>query len=128
MTALEAIKRALRLCAVITSGEASSAAEAQDALSTLNSMLHGWKDDGIKLEHIDFTLTSVFPWPQNHDEPIINNLAAMVAPEYGVPLNQVVLTVASKGYRNLQNYYVDPQDAVIDDALNPYYSPNRFGT
>lgn len=117
MTALDAIKSALRRLGVIRSGENLSPDEAADGLESLNFMLHRWELDGIRLNHIDFTLSSALPWPPNHREPIVCNLAVRLADEYGKSIPQGVLGGAMTGYTDLQNYYADPKDAQFDDDL-----------
>ncbi len=125
-TAQDLINRAFRIATVIHSGEAPGAAEIQDALTMLNQMLHGWKLDGIDLNHITLALTDTFPHPEDHEEAVVYNLVPRLCTEYGVTLKTEVATLATRLFVNLQNFYADPQDARIDPALDPYYSPNRY--
>jgi len=125
-TALNVIERALREIGVIQSGESPSATEAQDALTSLNQMLHGWRLKSVNLNHIDLVLIDTLPYPQDHEDPIVYNLAARLGQEYGVSIKPVTAALASDSFRSIQNYYADPQDSTFDDALNPVYGQNRF--
>ena len=125
-TAQSVVKRALRLLAITQTGEEPSADEAQDALSALNEMLFSWELESIPLEHIEMAWTDTLPFPTNHIRPITYNLALVLADEYGKQPTQMVFDIAQRGYRNLQNFYLDYDDLPVDPAINPYYSPNRY--
>lgn len=124
-TALEIIKKSLRELGILQTQEEPSAAEAQDALDTLNGMLQTWELEGIKLNHVDMVLTDELPYPDNHYLPIVYNLAVEFAAEYGIDLRADTVGKAENGYRNLQNYYYEPAELQVDTALHPLYSPNR---
>lgn len=60
MTAREMIASSLRLIGVLATSETSSAAEANDALSTLNQMLSSWSNENLTINQKvrdEFTLT-----------------------------------------------------------------------
>ena len=125
-TAQTVIKRALRLLKVTQSGEEPSAEEAQDSLTALNDMLFAWELDAIPLNHIELLYTDTLPFDDNHIQPITYNLAVQLADEYGTQPTQIIYDTADNGYRNLQNFYVDPADAQTSDTLDPYYNPNWY--
>lgn len=125
MTVLNLIKRAMSTLGILQTQEEPEAAEAQDVLSILNSMLKAWELEGIKLAHVDMLLTDTVPYPDNHIDPIVYNLAVMIAPEFEVSTRADVIQMAENGYRNLQNYYHDATELSVDTALHPLFSPNR---
>jgi hypothetical protein len=124
MTVLNLIKRAMRTLGILQTQEEPDAAEAQDVLSILNSMLKAWELEGIKLAHVDMVLTDTLPYPDNHIDPIVYNLAVMIAPEFEVDTRADVIYMAKNSYRNLQNYYHDATELSVDTALHPLFSPN----
>lgn len=124
-TALDVIKKSLRELGILQTQEEPSAAEAQDALDTLNGMLTAWELDGIKLSHVDMVLTDTFPYPDNHYLPVVYSLSVEIASEYGIDIRGDTVAKAENGYRNLQNYYYQPVELQVDTALHPLYSPNR---
>jgi hypothetical protein len=119
-------QRALRLLSITESGEVPSHEEMSDAVDSLNAMLHEWELNSIPLNHVDAGVDDTLPYPENHTNPIIYNLAIQLAPEYGASTPAEVVAMADNGYSMLQNYYFDPPDAETDPALHPYYNPNRF--
>lgn len=125
-TAKTVIKRALRLLAVSQSGEEPSADEAQDSLTALNEMLFSWELDSIPLNHIELVYTDTLPFGDNHIQAITYNLAVQLADEFGKQPTQIIYDKARKGYRNLQNFYANIDDAQTDAALDPYYNPNWY--
>lgn len=125
MTVLNLIKRTMRTLGILQTQEEPDAAEAQDVLNILNSMLKAWELEGIKLSHADMVLTDTVPYPDNHIDPIVYNLAVMIAPEFEVNTRGDVIQMAANGYRNLQNYYLQPTEMALDNALHPYFGPNN---
>lgn len=126
MTALELIKRSLRILGVIQTGEELSADESADGLQVLNQMLHAWELDGIKLAHVDLDTSDTVAVTDDHLQPIAYNLALLLAPEYDVTPSNVVVAFADNGYTNLQNYYLEPPELSFDQSLNSAYKPNRY--
>lgn len=125
-TAKEIITAAMRELGILQTQEEPSADEATDGLEKLNGMLHGWELDGIRLAHVDLALTDTLPYPDNHYLPIVYNLAVEYAAGFGVALRGDTVSKAENGYRNLQNYYLSPDEMQMDSLLNTYYKPNRY--
>ncbi len=124
-TALDIITGSLRLLGKLQSGEVPTAAEGADALTTLNQILHAWRDHGIDLEHSNYALSDTVPLQSNHLQALRYALAVELSPEYGVALSPVVLGAAQEYMRGLQAFYADPGLLACDPALNPYYGVNQ---
>lgn len=124
-TVKKVVKKALRLLAVTESGEVPSSEEMDDAVDSLNSMLHSWQLKSIPLNHIDVGIADTLPYPEDHTDAITHNLAIYMAPEYGVSATVEVIAVAESGFDALQNFYCDPEAATTDPALDPYFNPNQ---
>ena len=73
-TARDIINRALKRIRVLNSTESASGTDASDGLDALNDMMHGWKSDGVDVNHSDFTLASTFEF---FVPPIPTYLSAM---------------------------------------------------
>lgn len=125
-TALQVIKAAMLELGILQTQEEPSADEAQDGLDVLNGMLHAWELDGIRLNHVDVVLTDNLPFPDSHYLPIVYNIAAEYAAQFGTDLRADTALKAENGYRNLQNFYHTPDEMSVDPALHPYYTPNRY--
>jgi len=118
-TARDVIKASLREIAVIGSGESLDADMANDGLEKLCRMVASWELDGISMGAPTWALTTTLPFPENHMQAIICNLAVRLAPEYGATavLSAETKGQAAEGYRSLQAVYGDPIDMSIDSAL-----------
>jgi hypothetical protein len=110
MNALDLISRSLRLANVIAEGETPSAAAGADALAALNAMLAEWEIKGIRLGLPTLTLSSTIPLPASHENPIVYSLAAMLAAEYGAPLNPTLAAMADAGMSAMATMYVRPPE------------------
>jgi hypothetical protein len=117
MTANDLIRQALLELGVISVGEGATAEEANDSLAMLNDMLAEWELSGIAIGAQSLALDTVLPWPQNHNRPVMLNLALRLSPSFGVTMNQVTAQGATAGYRALQNAYGRPHDMTVDRAL-----------
>jgi hypothetical protein len=94
-TAGDIIKRALRLCRVVDAYTAVEPQDAADALDTLNAMLAEWHEAEIGLPDYSFaSLTDPLASDAADREAIAYQLAARLAPEYGVSLPVEVAGVA----------------------------------
>ena len=65
-TALDLIKRSLRILGVLSIGEEPSADEGQDALFALNTMLGGWNTNRLLMLDLDFEEFNLIPGQQDH--------------------------------------------------------------
>lgn len=108
-TAGDIIKRALRLCRVIDAHTAMDANDAADALDTLNAMLAEWHEADIGLPDYSFAeLTTELASDAADREAIAYQLAARLAPEYGVSLPAEVAAVAQGTMDRLRLRYFQP--------------------
>src|SRR5690349_2566630 len=108
-TALSIIKRALRLAKVIDAYTAPDANDAADALDTLNAMLAEWHEAEIGLPDYSFAnLTDELASDAADREAIAYQLAARLAPEYGVELSPMVAAVAEGTMNRVRLRYFQP--------------------
>jgi len=108
-TALSIIKRALRLARVIDAYTAPDANDAADALETLNAMLAEWHEAEIGLPDYSLaTLDTELASDAADREAIAYQLAARLAPEYGVSLSVETATVATGTMARLRLRYFQP--------------------
>lgn len=125
-TAQEIINGALRLLAVIQTGETPTSSESDDSLDALNQMLSGWADQGIDLEHADLVLGDTLPYQDNHLAAIRYSLAVELAPEFGKSITPEIADRQDRYFRGLQAVYADPSLLGTDAALDAYYNPNNY--
>lgn len=108
-TAGDIIKRALRLARVIDAHTAMDANDAADALDTLNAMLAEWHEAEIGLPDYSFAnLTDELASDAADREAIAYQLAARLAPEYGVELSPMVAAVAEGTMNRVRLRYFQP--------------------
>lgn len=115
-TALDIIKRALRICKVVAASEAPLAEDAKDALDTLNAMLAEWHEAGIgvpdySLSGFSDTLASGIA----DREAIAYQLAFRISGEYGAELAATDLAMVEDTMRRLRLRYF--QSGQVDAAL-----------
>lgn len=117
-TALDHIKRSLRLIKAIAAGEEPTAAEGEDALVTLNRMLHGFPSMGIERNHTTLSgLTAELNMPEEELGCVEWMLAMDLAPEYEVDPPPRVVEMAESSKRYLQGVYVRVDDVAVDSGL-----------
>lgn len=114
---LDVIKRSLRMIGVVAEGETPGAAQAEDALITLNGMLAGWEGVGIRLGVPELALTDTVPLPPSHDDAIAYNLALALATEYGNDLRPAVVAKAEEGMAALRSMYSVPPTVLMPPEL-----------
>lgn len=107
-TALDTIKGALRALKVIASGEPIDGSMTEDALFSLNQMLHGWRNRNVDLDHVDLEQTDDLKMDKRHHEGVMYLLAVRLAPEYDEPVSAEVATLADSGWRGIQSHYAVP--------------------
>jgi hypothetical protein len=117
MTALDAINRALRMLGITAEGETPSAAQAEDALFTLNSMIGAWEGEGIRLTLPTLELVTTLPVPASHNDAICYSLAMRLAAEYGKPPSPALIETQSRTFNALQAAYVQVPELTIDPSL-----------
>lgn len=117
-TAYSLVKGALRLIAVIASGEEPTASDMADGIEALNQMAQALRDDGIGLSWVDIALsTEEIPVAASHIKALKYLLAVDLAPEYGVQPSPFVISQAEGGYRALQAAFTIVPDATFDTGL-----------
>lgn len=122
------IKRALVLINVNDAGEAPSADDSSNGLDALNDMLHGWKKEGIDLNHKTASLGDTLLVDASYLEGIRYNLAVRLAPEYGRPIPTHVAERATNTFLAFQAHTLEfDDDLEVDRALNPRYFSRRTG-
>jgi hypothetical protein len=118
-TAIEVINRSLREIGVLAQNESANAFRTQQGLDDLRGMIASWELDGISMgDGTGITSsTTELPYPENHTDAIMYNLAVRSAPKYGRQVKDTTGTLAERGYRALQAAYGSLIDMEIDGAL-----------
>jgi hypothetical protein len=117
MTALDHIKRALRMIGILAESETPDAAQGETALISLNSMLGAWETEGIRLTMPELALATTIPVPANHNDAISYGLAIRLAGEFGVTPTPAVADTQARTFAGLQAMYVQVPDVMLDPAL-----------
>lgn len=108
-TASDIIKRALRICRVVDSNSALDANDAADALEALNAMLAEWHESEIGLPDYSLaSLTTELASDAADREAIAYELAARIAPEYGVSLSREAAGAGLMSMSRLRLRYFQP--------------------
>lgn len=114
-TAIQIIRRALRLARVLDVGEAVEASDAQDALAALNTMLAEWYEDGVGLpQFVAETLDGDLTMSTADVEAVAHQLAVRLAPEYGAELSPLTLANAASTMNLLRLRYHQPGSAIVE--------------
>lgn len=96
------VQRALRLIRAIDVQEVPTGDEFETAIEALNSMMARWEADGTTTGWAPVSNPSeTMPTSVELDGCIAYNLAAEIAPEYGVPLSPEVASKAAELYQSL---------------------------
>lgn len=120
-TALDVIRRAMRLIGALQEGEVPNADQASDGLVSLQAMLGEWETRGVGLgaladaEHAAADTVNV---PVTHLNALALNLAVLIAPEYGAgAAQQAVAPQAERAFRALQAQYTRAPTIGADPAV-----------
>jgi hypothetical protein len=99
MTQVSAIIRGALLDAlVLDPTQAVKAQDSEDAIRALNLMMRRWEADGIALGWADVAAPAdTLPVPPEAEQAIQHNLAVLLQPRYGLPLNPVLVAFARDG-------------------------------
>lgn len=118
-TAMDVITRSLREIGVLAQNQTPTAYQGQQGLADLSAMIAAWELDGISMgDGSNLTSTAVeLPYPENHTDAIMYNLAVRSAPKYGRTPKDTTGTLAERGYRALQAAYGSVIDMEVDGAL-----------
>lgn len=121
-TALDVIRRAMRIIGALAEGEVPTAEQSADALLSMQAMLGEWETRGVRLGSlVDATLANAttIPLPPTHLNAIAFNLAVVMAPEYGRGADalQTVIPQAERSFDALLNQYAHVPVVSVDPAL-----------
>jgi hypothetical protein len=118
-TAIDVITRSLREIGVLAQNQSATAFQGQQGLDDLKMMIASWELDGISMGDGSGLTSSAteLPYPENHTDAIMYNLAVRSAPKYGRAVKDATGTLAERGYRALQAAYGSLIDMEIDGAL-----------
>lgn len=125
-TALDVIRRAMRVIGALAEGEVPTAEQAADGLVSLQAMIGEWETRGVRLGGVvDMTLATVteIPVPVTHFNALAFNLAVVLAPEYGRgDVLQSVIPQAERSFDALRGQYADVPVCGVDAALVDQYA------
>jgi len=121
-TALDFIRRAMRLIGSLDAGEIPSAVDAQTGLEALQAMLGEWETRGVRLGGVvdmPIAAATVIPVPVTHLNAIAYGLAAQIAPEYGKPPDvlQPIVAQAERSFKALLGQYTRAPTIGADPAV-----------
>jgi hypothetical protein len=124
-TALDVIRRAMRLIGALAEGELPTGEQSDDALLSFQAMIGEWETRGLKLGAMvdtTFTASTVIPLPPTHLNALAFNLAVVLAPEYGAQSALPMLSPqAERAFDAQLSSYVRPVAVPIDPALTSQY-------
>lgn len=123
---LDTIKGALRSLQVIESGEEPSNSEVEDAVMNLNLMMHGWRNRGVNVDHVDLSSTDELKLDPRHHEGVMYLLAIRLAPEYEKAVSAEVAVLAEAGWRGIQSHFTVPNDLKVEGL--EHMPSRRWGT
>lgn len=120
-TALDVIRRSMRLIGALAEGEVPTAEQAADGLTALQAMLGDWEARGLRLGGaVDTTYgtASTIPVPVTHLQALAFNLAVVIAPEYGrADALTAVLPQAERAFTALRAQYAKVPVIAADPAV-----------
>jgi len=120
-TALDVVRRSMRLIGALAEGEVPTAEQAADGITALQAMLGDWETRGVRLGSVvDATLATftTIPVPVTHLNALAFNLAVTIAPEYGrADALTAIIPQAERAFDALQAQYASVPIVNIDSAL-----------
>lgn len=125
ITARELIQRSMLRANIIARGETPTDEEADDALKSLNEMLHAWETDGIHIGHTDLGLDDPLQLPDNHIRGVRLLLALELIDEYDKPLPPLLAGQADRAKRQILAEYIVVPDAKLDQTLLDFDANRR---
>lgn len=111
------INRALTTIGVLASEESATSAQAQDALDSLNDLLHEWDTRGIGGGHSDVDLSDELILDPDEYRALRLWLALDLADEYQAAVSPSMVARGEEARRLLEAKYCRPKTLCIDDAL-----------
>lgn len=112
-TVSEIVASATRKARITGLGEVMDADTGAEALGEFNRMLHGWKLQGVDVEHADQELTDTFALAPEYEEGTVYLLAKRLEPNFAMPAN----FDADAFMRMLQANYTTISEVTFDTAL-----------
>jgi hypothetical protein len=120
-TALDVIRRSMRLIGALAEGEVPTAEQAADGLTALQSMLGEWETRGLRLGAVvdtTYATATDIAVPVTHLQALAFNLAVNLAPEYGAAqAMQAIVPQAERAFDALLAQYAQPPTVPLDPAL-----------
>ena len=120
-TALDVIRRAMRLIGALAEGEVPTAEQAADGLVSLQAMLGEWETRGVRLGSVvdaTYSTATDIPVAVTHLNALALNLAVLIAPEYGAADRlQAVIPQAERAFDALQAQYLVVPIVGVDPAF-----------
>lgn len=120
-TALDVIRRAMRLIGALQEGEVPNADQAGDGLTALQAMLGEWEARGVGLGALvdaQMVAADTLHVPVTHLNALALNLAVLLAPEYGASASlQAIAPQAERSFRALQAQYTRAPVIGADPAV-----------
>lgn len=102
-TVVQLVSRSLRLLRVLDANEAAEAEDFATAVVALNAMCTRWEANGMALGWADVTAPDEeIPVPPEAEEAVVYNLALRLRAEYGVSLDQDVVSFARQGLAEIR--------------------------
>lgn len=115
------ITRALRILRVVDATETPEAEDAQTALEALNAMMMRWEADGNSVGWSPVeSLDEELPAPFEAEDAIVFNLAIVLRPEYGLPLDQDVYIMAERGLSAIRRDVAVANPSTFDNCRGGY--------
>lgn len=124
MIAQDVIRRALRICGVIASGETPQASDVSDALGTFNALLAEWHEADIGIP--DYTVeteSSTMTTDLADRDAMAYQLALRIGPEYGYEPSPSQVAEGEVAWVRLCLRYFQPGrvDAALPSSSHRYY-------
>lgn len=130
-TALDVITRAMRLIGALAEGEAPSAAQASDALVSLQGLLGEWETRGLRLGSVvdvTYATADTINVPITHINALTYGLAVSLVPEYGAQAAmQTLAPLAERSFDALLTQYTQPARVPLDPAFTQTITINSQG-
>lgn len=109
MTALDVIRRMLRLVGVLDANEAPEAEDAQDALDVLNALFAEWRGADIMVPDFDVESPATELSISLADkEAVAHQLAKRMSPEYGASLSPEMRDNMQESWNRFMLRYFQP--------------------
>lgn len=118
-TAHDVVGRALRLIGVVDPTETPEAQQMQNGVDALNQMMHGWRLQGVDVQHTNLVLADDLIVPPELIGGVTALLAINLAAEYpGTAVPASTVSMAQAGWDGIQAAYISRDTELrVDRAL-----------